>query len=247
MHRPTAHRPPRGRDPLRSTNSDPELTLGETSRLRSGSAPFIRGAGESSHRGEAKTLLPVLVTEKQSWKRFIHSGMVWTRHCLPPASLCLAAPPNTPPQAQPKPAHRASLKRQPLKPKTRLSGSTKHWLGNSRVLVSCWGEHPAWASLVQVPEKKKQNFPVLSKPRDGEGIVRGFPHGRFTVSCCRLPALRAHRVSHAQFCVFFCPCSKACGILVSRSGLKPTPAALESWSLNHWTTRQVPSPAQLST
>ena len=87
MHRCTAHQPLRGRDPLRSTNSDSELTLGETSRLRSGSTAFIRGAGESSHRGKAKTLLRGLVTEKQSWKRFIHSGMVWTRvlpaPCLP--------------------------------------------------------------------------------------------------------------------------------------------------------------------
>ena len=31
----------------------------------------------------------------------------------------------------------------------------------------------------------------------------------------------------------------ACGILVPRPGIKPTPPALEAWSLNHWTTREV--------
>ena len=32
----------------------------------------------------------------------------------------------------------------------------------------------------------------------------------------------------------------ACGILVPRARLEPTPCALGVWSLNHWTTREVP-------
>ena len=32
----------------------------------------------------------------------------------------------------------------------------------------------------------------------------------------------------------------ACGILVPWPGVKPTPLALEEWSLNHWTSREVP-------
>ena len=32
----------------------------------------------------------------------------------------------------------------------------------------------------------------------------------------------------------------ACGILVSQPGIKPVPPALEAWSLNHWTAREVP-------
>ena len=32
-----------------------------------------------------------------------------------------------------------------------------------------------------------------------------------------------------------------CGILVPRPGIEPTPPALEVWSLNHWTTREVPN------
>ena len=36
------------------------------------------------------------------------------------------------------------------------------------------------------------------------------------------------------------PCRMACGILVPRPGIEPMPPALEAWSLNHWTTREVP-------
>ena len=32
----------------------------------------------------------------------------------------------------------------------------------------------------------------------------------------------------------------ACGILVPWPGIEPVPPALEAWSLNHWTTREVP-------
>ena len=32
----------------------------------------------------------------------------------------------------------------------------------------------------------------------------------------------------------------ACGILVPRPGIEPTPPALEAQSLNHWTAREVP-------
>ena len=33
----------------------------------------------------------------------------------------------------------------------------------------------------------------------------------------------------------------ACGILVPRPGIEPAPPALEVWSLNHWTAREVPA------
>ena len=32
----------------------------------------------------------------------------------------------------------------------------------------------------------------------------------------------------------------ACGILVPQPGIKPMPPAVGVWSLNHWTTREVP-------
>ena len=35
-------------------------------------------------------------------------------------------------------------------------------------------------------------------------------------------------------------CHEVCGILVPRSGIELAPPALEAWSLNHWTTREVP-------
>ena len=39
---------------------------------------------------------------------------------------------------------------------------------------------------------------------------------------------------------FFLPHRMACRILVPQPGIKPTPPALEAWSLNHWMAREVP-------
>ena len=33
-----------------------------------------------------------------------------------------------------------------------------------------------------------------------------------------------------------------CGILVPKPGNKPVPSAVEAWSLNQWTAREVPRP-----
>ena len=37
----------------------------------------------------------------------------------------------------------------------------------------------------------------------------------------------------------FWPRCAACGILVPRTGIEPVPPAVEAWSLNHWTAREV--------
>ena len=39
---------------------------------------------------------------------------------------------------------------------------------------------------------------------------------------------------------FFWPCHATCGILVPWPGMEPVPTVLETWSLNHWTAREVP-------
>ena len=44
------------------------------------------------------------------------------------------------------------------------------------------------------------------------------------------------RVNH----LFFWLHRKACKILVSQSELEPTLPTVEAWSLNHWTTREMP-------
>ena len=44
-----------------------------------------------------------------------------------------------------------------------------------------------------------------------------------------------------DFFFFFWPCHMACGILVPQPGIAPVPPALEALSLNHWTTREVPT------
>ena len=40
--------------------------------------------------------------------------------------------------------------------------------------------------------------------------------------------------------LFFWPLCAACGILVPRPRIEPVPPALEAWSPNHWTAREVP-------
>ena len=45
----------------------------------------------------------------------------------------------------------------------------------------------------------------------------------------------------ASFFFFFC--HPACGILVPQPEIEPVPPAVEAWSLNHWTTREVPASA----
>ena len=41
--------------------------------------------------------------------------------------------------------------------------------------------------------------------------------------------------------VFFWPCPEARGIFVPQPGMEPVSPAVEARSLNHWTTREVPS------
>ena len=60
-----------------------------------------------------------------------------------------------------------------------------------------------------------------------------------------------HPTSSAQFSLsdtegeinpslfLFWPHSAACGILVPKPGIEPAPPAVEAWSLNHWTAREV--------
>ena len=40
--------------------------------------------------------------------------------------------------------------------------------------------------------------------------------------------------------LLFWPHHAACGILVPQPGIKPVTPAMEVWSLNHWTSREVP-------
>ena len=40
--------------------------------------------------------------------------------------------------------------------------------------------------------------------------------------------------------LFFWLCCVACGILIPHPGIGPVPPTAEAWSLNHWTTREVP-------
>ena len=64
-----------------------------------------------------------------------------------------------------------------------------------------------------------------------------------------LQCLQVHRQSFFFYelylflmCIYFLAVPySTCGILVSQPGIQPTPPALEAWSPNHWTTREVPT------
>ena len=45
--------------------------------------------------------------------------------------------------------------------------------------------------------------------------------------------------------VVFWPCHEACRVLVPQPGIEPMPPAVEAWSLNHWTAREVWGPGFL--
>ena len=40
--------------------------------------------------------------------------------------------------------------------------------------------------------------------------------------------------------IYFWPCCMACQILVPQPGIEPVSPAVETWSPNHWTTREFP-------
>ena len=48
------------------------------------------------------------------------------------------------------------------------------------------------------------------------------------------------------FIFIFWPHHAAHGILVPQPGMEPTPPAVEAWSVNYWTAREVPNSIQLS-
>ena len=61
-----------------------------------------------------------------------------------------------------------------------------------------------------------------------------------------LRMLKGHFCFVLVFGFSFWPCHAPCGILVPRPGMEPVPPAMEVWSLNHWTTGEVPRGAFLN-
>ena len=73
-------------------------------------------------------------------------------------------------------------------------------------------------------------------------------NSHFDGTKCRLHLLFVslfimHCFASTLIFISFWPCLWACGILVSQSGITPVLPAVESWSLHHWTSREVPHAA----
>ena len=69
---------------------------------------------------------------------------------------------------------------------------------------------------------------------------RGFRHVTLLANwCVRQPGSSFELCVQGFYFLFFLPHHSACGILVPRPGIEPTPLAVEAWSLNQWTAREV--------
>ena len=87
------------------------------------------------------------------------------------------------------------------------------------------------------------------KKYTGQGLGESQVHGL----CVLSPWIQARHTPGELMCsptrkliwalcagfLFFLPHHSACGILVPRPGIEPTPLAVEAWSLNQWTAREV--------
>ena len=56
----------------------------------------------------------------------------------------------------------------------------------------------------------------------------------------KFPPVQSRRLMESLTLHFFWPCLSACGILVPRPGIEPTPSAVKAPSPNHWTARDIP-------
>ena len=95
--------------------------------------------------------------------------------------------------------------------------------------------HPCSYSRIKDHTKPPgQQLPALtlSKPLRFLHIVSHFQLSHPTLNTLLYPSSKPF--------FFFWPHSKACGILVPRPGIEPMHLAVEAWSLNHWTAREVP-------
>ena len=76
-------------------------------------------------------------------------------------------------------------------------------------------------------------WPTSERPRRA-----GDPFVNCQVLCPGSPILISNFKKNIGL-LFFWLCPRACGILVPGPGIEPLPPAVEAWSLNHWTTREV--------
>ena len=78
----------------------------------------------------------------------------------------------------------------------------------------------------------------LRRPTSERPRRAGDPSVNCQVLCPGGPILISNFLKNTGL-LFFWLCPRACGILVPGPGIEPSPPAVEAWSLNHWTTREV--------
>ena len=115
-------------------------------------------------------------------------------------------------------------------------GSSVHGILQARILE--WGA----ISLPQGSKPCLLHWQVDSLPPSYQGSP--YKH-RFTLTCLHLSFLNdAHgntskSFSFLWFNFFGCIPQAVCGIFVPQPGIKPMPPAVEVWSPNYWTAREV--------
>ena len=105
-------------------------------------------------------------------------------------------------------------------------------------LVSCWNVQER-----TVIQKKKLSSLLGKKSSEGlKGHLSSTPSRIRHLFSLGLTSFNHSMVRWPPDCsviFFFLLHHAACGILVPWPGIEPMPPALQAWSLNHWTTREV--------
>ena len=126
-----------------------------------------------------------------------------------------------------------------------MSLSAKHQLSFFFFLITLKKEREEWA--LQPPLVCSVNFAGHCHPSETASLFYQSSPSALCLAfgagmCVSSKRAGITRVFLLLFFFFFWPYLEACGIFIlqfPRLGMEPRPAAVEVWSLNHWTAREV--------